>query len=149
MLSSLLWDFNNGLPTLSPLSQSVEKQSHSFDTQPNKNLTLSTNRQPCGRHHEKSMTTQPHQKQHMMLLRSPFLRKSGALSISQGRNQIISTWWISSDSNVNCSGSKHGLHHYATSSLPTTHWTIHLPLKLDDGHLQRSQTMPLCSYKCT
>ena len=66
MLSSLLWAFNNGLPTYPPLGQLV-KHPHYPNTQPNKDLTLGSNRQPYGKPHGvyligKPMTTQPHQK---------------------------------------------------------------------------------------
>ena len=47
-----------------------------------------TNQQPCGRHHGvylsgKHMPTQPHQKQHMLVLRTLLLLKSGTLSVCE------------------------------------------------------------------
>ena len=75
----------NGFSTLAcpfiPLLVSQLKQPHYPDTWPNKSLTLGANWQACGRHHGnyligKPMTTQPHQKQHMMISRLSLLNNN-------------------------------------------------------------------------
>ena len=91
----LTMGFQQQLGHLSP-SWLVTKATSLSHTKPNKDLTLGTNQQPCGKHHGVyligiPMTTQPYQKQHMMMSRRLFLLKSGTLSISQGRDQSTST----------------------------------------------------------
>ena len=118
-------------------------------TLPNKDLTLGTNQQSCGRQQGvyligKPMTTQPHKKQQTMILRTLFLPKSGLLSISMGSNRITSTWRDFLNTNVDCTWSNHWLHHNARSLLPTARtsnrrlaieiwrWTI-VPISRDTG----------------
>ena len=79
----LIMGFQGWLAHLSPLGSSI-KQPHSPNTLPNKDLTFDTNRQPCGRYYEvyligKPRTTQPHQKQHMVISRRLSLLKNGTL----------------------------------------------------------------------
>ena len=90
MLSSSLQTFNNCSLTYPSLWESP-KQPHLPGPWPNMNLTLGTNRQPCGRYDGvyligKPMTTQSHLNQHMLISRRFFLRKSGTLSTSHERN---------------------------------------------------------------
>ena len=143
-----------GLVHLSPLGCLI-KQSHFLDTWPNMDLTRYTIQLLCEKHHwvyliGAPMTTQLHQKQHMIISSRLFLLKSGTLSISQGRNHITSTSRIFSNTNVNCTWSNHWHCHNARSSLPTTPRIIDLPLKLDDDQLSLSLEIldyaTFCSY---
>ena len=112
-------------------------QVKSHNPWPNKDLTPGTNQPPCGRCRGVYLIGKPMTTQHMVISRRLFLLKSGALSISQGRNKIFSppTPMIFSNMNMNCTWSNQWRNHNARSLLPTTPRTANLSLNLDDGLL--------------
>ena len=86
---------------------------------------------------KKPMTTQRHQESHQMISRMFFLLMSGMLSIS-GKNHIISTSQIFSNTNVHCIWSSHRHHHNARSLLLTAPQNIDLQFKVDNCWLSLS-----------